>query len=181
VSVDETVSLMASILGDQFNAEKLKKHKGLNEKLGVLRALVIGKLVEECTNVFLDQEQAILNGTFDQALTDVCPSKTSLEKISHISVEKIYRARHVVEIEAAGHEVLPGLLHEFTNAGFHLVTNNPSRKYANLALLFPEDVRWAITQNQANEYEVLRQVIDFVSGLTDRHALSIYRKIKGIG
>lgn len=180
VSVDETVSLMASILGDQFNAEKLKKHIGLNEKLGVLRALVIGKLVEECTHVFLDQEQSILNGIFDQALTDVCTSKTSLETISHISVEKIYRARHVVEIEAAGHEVLPGLLSEFIQAGFQLVTKAPSRKNANLALLFPEDVRWAITQNQASDYSVLRHVIDFVSGLTDRHALSLYRKIKGV-
>jgi dGTPase len=181
VSVDETVSLMASILGDQFNAEKLKKHIGLNEKLGVLRALVIGKLVEECTHVFLDQEQAILNGTFDQALTDVCPSKIALENISRISVEKIYRARHVVEIEAAGHEVLPGLLGEFIQAGFHLVSKSPSRKYANLALLLPEDVRWAIEQQSDNNYKVLRQLVDFVSGLTDRYALSMYRKIKGIG
>jgi dGTPase len=27
---------------------------------------------------------------------------------------------------------------------------------------------------------MLRSVIDFISGLTDRHALSLYRKIKGI-
>lgn len=181
VSVDETVSLMASILGEQFNAEKLKKHIGLNEKLGVLRALVIGKLVEECTHIFLDQEQTILNGTFDQALTDVCTSKTALENISRISVEKIYRSRHVVEIEAAGHEVLPGLLNEFIQAGFHLVNKRPSRKYANLALLFPEEVRAAIEQNTDHNYKVLRHVIDFVSGLTDRYALSMYRKIKGIG
>ncbi len=181
VSVDETVHLMASILGEQFNAEKLKKHVGLNEKLGVLRALVIGKLVEECTNVFLDHELPILEGSFDQALTDVCPSKTAVENISRISIEKIYRSRNVVEIEAAGHEVLPGLLSEFIQAGFHLVAKTPSRKYANLALLFPEDVRWAIEQPQNSNYKVLRHVIDFVSGLTDRHALSMYRKIKGIG
>ena len=31
-----------------------------------------------------------------------------------------------------------------------------------------------------SEYLALRTVIDFVSGLTDRHALSLYRKIKGI-
>jgi dGTPase len=27
---------------------------------------------------------------------------------------------------------------------------------------------------------MLREVLDFVSGLTDKHALSLYRKIKGI-
>ncbi len=181
VSVDETIEMMAAILGNQFNAEKLKKHIGLNEKLGVLRALVIGKLVEECAAIFLEQEKSILAGDFDQALTDVCPSKIALEKISSVSVEKIYRARHVVEIEASGHEVLPGLLHEFILAGLHLVNKGQSRKYANLALLFPEDVRWAIEHDKSTTYDMLRQVIDFVSGLTDRHALSMYRKIKGVG
>jgi dGTPase len=181
VSVADTIEMMAAILGSQFQAEKLKKHIGLNEKLGVLRALVIGKLVDECTTVFLAEEKSILNGDFDQALTDVCPSKTALEKINRVSIEKIYRARHVVEIEASGHEVLPGLLNEFILAGLHLVSKSHSRKYANLALLFPEDVRWAIEQDPSNTYSVLRQVIDFVSGLTDRHALSMYRKIKGVG
>lgn len=180
VSFDDTVQMMAAILGDQFNSEKLKKHISLNEKLGVLRALVIGKLVDECTALFLDQEEAILNGTFDSALTDVCPSKKALDIISKISIEKIYHSRSVVEIEASGHEVLPGLLQEFILAGFHLVDNGQSRKYANLSLLFPEEVRWAILQDPSNAYSVLRQVIDFVSGLTDRHALSLFRRIKGI-
>lgn len=180
VSFDHTVQMMAAILGDQFNSEKLKKHISLNEKLGVLRALVIGKLVDECTALFLDQEEAILNGTFDSALTDVCPSKKALDFISKISIEKIYHSRNVVEIEASGHEVLPGLLQEFILAGFHLAGHGQTRKYANLSVLFPEEVRWAIRQDPTNTYGVIRQVIDFVSGLTDRHALSLFRKIKGI-
>jgi dGTPase len=179
VNFDETVEMMASILGSQFNTEKLKKHTSLNEKLGVLRALAIGKLVDECTEIFLTEEQAILDGKFDKALTDVCPSKAALDSIGNISVEKIYRSRHVVQIEASGHEVLPGLLNEFVIAGFHLANKNESRKYANLALLLPEEVRYSIEQNPTDTYGVLRNVIDFVSGLTDRHALSLFRTIKG--
>jgi dGTPase len=180
VSFEDTVEMMATILGSQFNNEKLKKHIGLNEKLGVLRALVIGKLVDECTTIFLEQEEKILNGGFDQALTEVGPSKAALDQISKVSVEKIYRARHVVEIEASGHEVIPGLLNEFVMAGFHLVEKNHSRKYENLSLLLPEDVRWNIEQHPESDYNILRQIIDFVSGLTDRHALSLFRKIKGV-
>lgn len=179
VSFEETVQMMAAILGSQFNAEKLKKHIGLNEKLGVLRALVIGKLVDECTAIFLEEEQNILNGKFDFALTDVCPSKAALEDITKISIEKIYRSRNVVEIEASGHEVLPGLLSEFITTGFHLINKNHSRKYSNLALLLPEQVRWSIQQDPT-PYAVLRHIIDFVSGLTDRHALSLFRKIRGV-
>jgi dGTPase len=179
VSFQDTMEMMATILGNQFDATKLKKHISLNEKLGVLRALVIGKLVEECTALFLAEEQSILNGIFDKALTDGGPSQSALEQISKISIEKIYHARHVVEIEATGHEVLPGLLQEFCAAGFHLVNKNQSRKYANLALLLPEEVRWTIEQESKDTYSVLRQIIDFVSGLTDRHAISLFKKIKG--
>jgi dGTPase len=179
VDFDETVDMMASLLGSQFNQEKLKKHISLNEKLGVLRALAIGKLVDECTEIFLTEEQAILDGKFDIPLTDVCPSKPALDSIGNVSVEKIYRSRHVVQIEASGHEVLPGLLSEFVAAGFYLADRNQSRKYANLALLLPEEVRYSIEQNPNDTYGVLRNVIDFVSGLTDRHALSLFRTIKG--
>ena len=158
---------------------KLEQINNPQEKIGYLRALAIGDLMDECSSLFLDHEEAILEGKFDQALADNCPSKQGLKEIIKISVEKIYRARQVVEIEAAGHEVLPGLLEEFTKAGFYLMNNTRSRKYQNLQQLFPTDIRMAI-QSNPTVYNMLRQVLDFVSGLTDRHALSLYRKINGI-
>jgi len=158
---------------------KLDQLTNQQEKIGFLRALAIGDLMDECSSSFLDHEEAILNGTFDMALADYCPSKQGLKEIIKISVEKIYRARQVVEIEAAGHEVLPGLLEEFTTAGFNLMNNTSPRKYQNLQQLLPVDIRTAIQLNPT-PYNMLRNVLDFVSGLTDRHALSLYRKIKGI-
>jgi dGTPase len=180
VSFDEIVDLLAPILGSKLNREKLFNESGLNEKLGVLRAMAISELIEACTKIFLDHENQLLEGKFDEALTDLCSFKEALRKISEVSVKKIYRASNVVEIEASGHEVLPGLLHEFTQASVHLAQNIKSKKYQNLALLFPEETRTAICQQESNTYLTLRQTIDFISGLTDRHALSLYRKIKGI-
>lgn len=179
VSFSDTVEMMAFILGNQFDPSKLNRQISLNEKLGVLRAMAIGKLVDDCTSIFLDEEKNILDGKFDRALTDQSQHHRALEMISKVSVENIYRARHVVEIEATGHEVLPGLLQEFCLAGCHWARKDQSRKYSNLALLLPEEVRWNIGQEPENIYGVLRQVIDFVSGLTDRHAISLYKKIKG--
>ncbi|HEY5823511.1 MAG TPA: deoxyguanosinetriphosphate triphosphohydrolase [Cyclobacteriaceae bacterium] len=180
VTFDEIVDLLAPILGAKLNREKLYNESGLNEKLGVLRAMTINDLIEACITIFLDQENGILEGKFDQALTDLCSFKDALKKISEVSVKKIYRARNVVEIEASGHEVLPGLLQEFTQASVHLAKNIKSKKYQNLALLLPEETRSALLQHPDNTYLLLRQTIDFISGLTDRHALSLYRKIKGI-
>ena len=178
VSFNDTLDLLAPILGSKLNKEKLSTTPGLNEKLGVLRAMAIGELIEASNEVFLANEESILNGSFDHALTDLCKFKDALGVINKVSIEKIYRTHTVVEIEASGHEVLPGLLHEFVTAGTELVNPNASKKNKNLALLFPEEVRLAITD--ADTYTILRNVIDFISGLTDRHALSLYRKIKGI-
>ena len=180
VSLKDTIELLASILKGDFKPDKLEKISGQNEKVGVLRAMAINKLVKECIDVFLGHETDILEGKFDSALTDLCDSKKSLDVISTISVEKIYRARHVVEIEASGHQVLPGLLQEFTQAGVYILNKEKSRKYQNLILLLPEEIRTAIAQQPDNYYQMLRLIIDFVSGLTDRHALSLYRKIHGM-
>jgi dGTPase len=179
VTFDETVDMLSGILRDKLDRDKLNKDVGLNEKLGVLRSLVIGELIDACTDIFIEHEQDILTGKFDHALTDLCEFKDPLKRISDVSVQKIYRSRQVVEIEASGHEVLPGLLAEFTKTGNHLLQQKQSRKYDNLVLLLPPEISTAIRQSKG-AYPMLRLCIDFISGMTDRHALSLYRKIKGI-
>jgi dGTPase len=180
VTFEETVEMLSGILREKLDRGKLNTNIGLNEKLGVLRSLVIGELIDANTQIFIDNEKDILRGTFDQALTDLCEFKDTLKQISDVSVTKIYRAKHVVEIEASGHEVLPGLLGEFTKTGMHLLQKKKSRKYDNLVLLLPPEIVSSIKDSN-NTYLMLRYIIDFISGMTDRHALSLYRKIKGIG
>lgn len=179
ISYEDAKALLENILTK--NKSKLGKLDQLNskqEKIGFLRALAIGDLMDECSTLFLDNEKEILEGKFNQALADLCLSKKALKNIIEISVEKIYRARQVVEIEAAGHEVLPGLMEEFLKAGLSVIENGTSRKYSNLVMLFPEDIHSSLKQNSTH-YTMARLVIDFVSGLTDRHAISLYKKIKG--
>jgi dGTPase len=76
--------------------------------------------------------------------------------------------------------VLPGLLDEFTKAGAMMLENKSSRKYANLQKLFPSETTNSIKNNPDNYYLMLRNAVDYVSGMTDRHAISLYRKIKGM-
>lgn len=184
VTFNDTVDLLAGILKEDYSKEKLQRIHNQNEKIGVLRAMAIGKLVTQCTEVFLDHEAAIMSGDFDKALADECPSRMVLDQIAKTSFRQIYRSRNVLEIEASGHEVLPGILHEFVTAGKFIIESANSqkktpRKYQNIGLLFPDEIQHMLTPSTTH-YEMLRLVLDFVSGLTDKHALSIFRKIKGI-
>lgn len=180
VSFDNTVELLAGILKENFDPRKLNLIPGKDEKIGVLRALAIGRLIDECAAVFLENENAILDNKFDLALADHCHSAGALNEITNLSVEKIYRARHVVEIESAGYEVLPGLLEEFAQAGKLSIEGVLPKKYENLLRLLPEEIKTGIDGAADSHYIMLRNMIDFISGMTDRHAISLYRKIKGI-
>lgn len=178
ISYEEAKFLLENILTK--NKSKLGKLDQLNskqEKIGFLRALAIGDLMEECSTLFLDSEKEILTGNFNHALADLCPSKHALKEIIKISVEKIYRSRNVVEIEASGHQVLPALMEEFLTAGLNCYEKKKSRKYENLALLFPEDIHLNLKQ-APDYYTAARYVVDFISGLTDRYAISLYKKIR---
>lgn len=180
VSYEKVISLFADLLGARFNQEKLDAIPTLEEKIGTLRALGVGQLIHECVELFLDNEKDILAGNFDQALTDVIPSYKVLEEIVEISIEKIYRARLVLETESAGYEVLPGLLEAFTDAVLAVKKKEKLRnRHRTLFALLPKDVQMDIKSTD-QIYANLMSVLDVISGMTDTHAISLYRKIKGI-
>jgi dGTPase len=182
VNFTEALSLFEAVITkSKSKLGKLASIGSQAEKIGYLRALAIADLMDECTSLFLDNETGILSGSFDNALCDQCPSKDALVQIIKISIDKIYSARSVVEVEAAGHEVLPGLIEEFVRTGEMVMKGGKSRKYLNLQKLFPTEITVSIKTNPDDYYLMLRNVVDYVSGMTDRHAISLYRKIKGMG
>ncbi len=181
VSYEDAVSLYAGILGNKFRPDKLERIHSVNERISTLRAIAIGELVEQCTSLFLDEEKSLLNGTFDTALTDTIPSSDVLGDVIDLSVKRIYQSRQVVEIEIAGFEVLPGLLETFVTAVVENKVNEKKSKRNQAALrLLSEEILYDINNQKTDVYSVLMCCVDFVSGLTDRHAISLYRKIKGI-
>jgi dGTPase len=88
----------------------------------------------------------------------------------------------VLDIEAAGFEVLDGLLHMFLEASHAVAFSEQAtpRHWATFRLL-PVEIKQLIQEDdQVSLYQTIRQVLDFISGLTDSNAISLYRKIKGI-
>jgi dGTPase len=180
VSYEQTVELYRMILRNRFNAEKLAQIPSQEERIGTLRALAIGVLIEECSALFLEQESSILTGEFDVALTDVIPSAEVLGEIIRISVDRIYRSPEVVETEVAGFEVLPGLLEKICDSAVECYrSDNATTGRKAILRLLPADINREMI-NAENLYELLMLCNDFVSGLTDSHAIHLYRKIKGI-
>ena len=62
------------------------KHK--KDRLSYLRALAIGTLINEATKVFLENEEAILNGDYPYSLLEKCKYEAQINDIIKLSVEK---------------------------------------------------------------------------------------------
>ena len=182
VSYKDAEGFLANILQDRFMPEKLNGIPGDKEKIGVLRAVTIQVLVEQVTKIFLENEVDILSGQFDTALTGKIPAAAALDKISDFSIENIYRSRQVLEKEAAGFEVISGLLETFLEAVFlkFYSTESYTGKHQSIYRLLPEYTKFKLEEKEKSAYENVLIVTDFISGLTDSSALSIFRTIKGI-
>ena len=181
VSFEETLDLLKPILGNRFDPAKLQDRTKI-QNLGALRALAIGQLIRETVEVFGQYEENMRKGTFDKALTDIIPSAKALAEISRVSIQKIYRSKLVLEKEAAGFQVLEGLLSVFSKALYHHFYNQEafSGQDKSILRLLPEDFPMKGWGAEVNPYPLLRSLVDFIAGMTDKYALNLYRKVKGI-
>jgi dGTPase len=143
-----------------------------NDRVAHLRARAINSLIFQCAAVFGERLAAIAAGEYQSSLTAEIPSAAALRSIQKVSEERLYRYKPVLEIEAAGFEVLGGILDMITEAAFH---ERDARARARLDL-FPE-LRLG---PGLSRYEALRRITDYVSGMTDSFALSTYRKLRGV-
>ena len=146
-----------------------------NEQIAYLRATVIGILIKECTKVFMENEEAILNGTFEGALIKhiSSPLSESYKECSRVAVEKIYRSRDVLDIELAGFHVISTLLELMINA-----VQSPEKAYSQLLI---NRVSSQYDIKAPTLYGRIQAVLDYLSGMTDVFALDLFRKIKGNG
>lgn len=182
VPLEETIALYAGIIKDKFRPDKLKKIRNPEEKIGLLRAMAIGELIDQCVTLFLEKEEEILFGRFDASLTSLIESKIMLDKIKAVSIEKIYRSRTVLETEAAGFEVITGLLEAITSAVYakRFSKEQYSSQMKSIIRLLPMDFQERLSLSDVSIYEILMESIDIVASMTDTYAISFYRKIKGI-
>lgn len=177
VSFEETENLLKPLIGK--TKLKLYNTRDEKEKIGYLRAKAITLLVEQLAKAFIDNEEQILAGNFESELISVISSRKPLEVIEKVSVEKIYSYKTVIEREAVGYEVLGGLLDIFVSALLDFSNEKHSHRTKTIIKLFPQ--QFELAKNPEEDfYSKLLQITDFISGMTDTFAVSLYRKLKGI-
>jgi len=146
-----------------------------SQRMAFWRAKAINSLVFQCAEAFSLHVEAIGDGSWGESLVSEIPSSSVLEAVRELSLRRIYRDRPVLEIEAAGFEVLGGLLDIFTD-----VASEPSVSRGVRSATILEILPAIAPQDGESRYETLRRVVDYAAGMTDSYALSLYRKLKGV-
>ncbi|MDD4632294.1 MAG: dNTP triphosphohydrolase [Proteiniphilum sp.] len=178
VTTEKAVELLLGFFDPearQRREQTLTRVTDVNEQIAYLRSGVIGLLVDECSKVFLANEESILSGSFSGSLIDrISPlSLNAYHACSLFARQHIYRSRDVLDVELAGYRIIGFLLEVFTKA-----IQNPEHAYSGLLLnRIPEQYEI----DSAGMYGRIQSVIDYVSGMTDVYALDLYRKITGMG
>lgn len=139
-----------------------------------LRARAIGNLIVAVVEVFKANYDAIMEGHFERDLVSQCAFAADLDKISELSISQIYTTPTVLQIESAGFEILGGLLGKFVPA---LLTPEGERTRAHKKLVQIMPKQFAAGRT---DYERLLGVTDYISGMTDSFALTLFRRLNGI-
>ncbi len=141
-------------------------------KIEYLRAKAINNLITEAVSSFEKNYETIMNGTFERDLLSQTKYFSLLSDIKELSRKKVYTSPNVLQIEAAGFEVLGGLLEKIVPA---LVNEKQTSAEKKVFQLIPSQ----FTKGK-NKYEKLLSATDFVSGMTDSYAVTLYRRLRGI-
>jgi dGTPase len=166
---------MIKLVKDTIDSKKYHSLQHKKDRVSYLRALAIGVLINEAVDIFLANETAILNGTFDKSLLEKCKYEAQINDIIKISVSKIYKSKEVLEKEVAGYRVIADLLDVFTTAinnKFYNINSNFDNLLVNL---MPEEY---ICFSES-EYDRIMAVCTFVARMSDSYAIRLQRKISG--
>ncbi len=154
--------------------ETLRFVTDTNEQIAYLRSCVVGRLIDECSRLFYENEERLLKGTFQGSLIGSISEtpRRAYAQCSQLAWEKIYTSSSVLEIELAGHRIINDLLDKLIEAVL-----NPEKAYSKLLI---NKIPQQYETGAENRYHRILAVLDYISGMTDVYALDLYRKINGM-
>ena len=184
ISYDEAYELLLNVLDDQREnvKQRISVFEEPKERVEYLVGKAISELIVQVSHRFMQVEPLILSGEFDQELISQVKSAPYLEKIKKLSIQKVYGAQEVIEVEAAGFEVLGGLLEFLVGAveDNALRRDKTSARSKKLLQLVPTQFLGPGRKVSEDRYTRVQKITDFIAGMTDSYAMTFYRKLTGI-
>ena len=164
---------LINLVRDSINTEKYHKLSNTSDRISYLRALSINTLINECVEIFMNNEDQIMQGVFTSSLLDKSKYKAQIDDIIKISIENIYDSKEVIEKEIAGYNLISVLLESYISAANNMYAGN-ANSYDKLILnLLPG----TIDINKEDLYTRILEICHYIASFSDSQALLVYKKI----
>ncbi len=184
ISYGELESLLLEIIDSEKSRAYVKTLSSPLRKAEFLRAQAIGVLVRGSAEQFILHHDELISGKWKTPLTEVIAQKDIIRRIRSLSVKNIYNHRSVAEIVGAGFELVTGMLDVFMPCLNEIAREKSGGKPASyrsrrISAVLPElDLPQELSGSPA--YCRLLRLLDYISGMSDSYAVSLYQRLKGI-
>lgn len=175
ISEDFALEYFIKLVKDSINTKKYNAMVHMEDRLSYLRALAINTLIRDAVDIFMENEAALLDGSFEVSLLDRSKYRAQIEDIIQLSVEKIYRSPEVVEKEIAGYKIIADLLEVYTGA----LVRKQEGKASNYDRLIIETLPSSYRCTDILLYQILLNSCCYVASLSDSAAVHMHSKIMG--
>ncbi|MEP5256296.1 deoxyguanosinetriphosphate triphosphohydrolase [Winogradskyella rapida] len=175
IQEEYALEYLINLVRDSIKTENYNTLKTTQDRISYLRALAIGRLIDEAATLFMAHEEAILEGKFETALLDVSQYKAQIKDIINISINNVYRSKDVINKEIAGYQILNQLLEAFGKMAYHYYLGKLSNYDKLLLSTLPEIVQL----NTDSLYDNLLAVCLYISKLSDTNAMLLHKKLQG--
>jgi len=175
IEEEYALEYLINLVRGSIKTENYSALKTTEDRVSYLRALAIGRLINEAASLFMKHEDDILVGKFETALLDVSQYKAQIKDIINISIKNVYRSKEVINKEIAGYKILNQLLESFGEMAHHYFDNKMSNYDKLLFSTLPETVKLS----NDSLYQNLLAVCLYISKLSDTNAMLLHKKLQG--
>lgn len=166
--------------GGELLQLELAAAPSVRRKIALLRGKVVDRCIREVAEAFVRQHKRLLEGSYQGDLLNDCPGfiREGIGEAKKLARERIFNARHKVEIEVGAFTCLDILLDAFCNAAYQLKVS-PQMPYRMQRIL--DLMEYNAPKKEWPIYQTYRRVLDFVGGMTDNYATYLAQQVGGMG
>ncbi|MGO3154525.1 MAG: dGTPase, partial [Mesonia sp.] len=174
IEEEKALELLIKLVEKNIRPENYSQLTSTQSRLSYLRSLAISTLIQEAANIFIENEEKILNGEFQTSLLDKSKYKVQIEDIINISIQNIYQSQDVTEKEITGYQIINTILDKFCNSA----ERKSNQSATNYDILISQTYLKDLDEEQ-DIHKWLIDISSYVASLSDGNALRIYQKING--
>jgi dGTPase len=139
-----------------------------------------GKMFRKSAEIFVKNVYKIMEGAFDKRLIEVSDAANLFVVLrKKLGEEKVYISEEVLRQEIVSNRVINGLLKMLVHSLLSDSYEDPKKHEGKLYRLISPNFRHIFEATERTQYDRLRLVTDYISGMTDSYALELYQKFWG--